>query len=58
MTNFDKFIHITAWALNRYYGKEEYKDALVIDRGGIESKYRKIETLAWQRYITHADALK
>ena len=58
MTNFDKFLKVTMWASRRYYGNEEFKNALCIDRGGIPSKYRNIETLAWRKYITHANELK
>lgn len=57
MNNFDKFLKVTMWAQRRYYGKEEHR-GLVIDRGGIPSKYRNIETLAWRKYITHAESLK
>ena len=57
MNNFDRFVKITMWAEKRYYGKEEAQ-GLVIDRGGVPSKYRNIETLAWKKYITHANAYK
>ena len=57
MNNFDRFVKITMWAEKRYYGKEEAQ-GLVIDRGGVPSKYRNIETLAWEKYITHANAYK
>jgi hypothetical protein len=57
MNSFDKFVKITMWAEKRYYGKEEAR-GLVIDRGGVPSKYRHIENLAWKKYITHAAAYK
>lgn len=57
MSKFDRFIKIVMWAKRRYYNKEELP-GLIIDRGGIESKYRHIETLAWKKYITHADQYK
>ncbi|MCE5331100.1 MAG: hypothetical protein LLF95_03050 [Bacteroidales bacterium] len=41
---------ITRWAQRRYYWKEEAK-GLVIDRGGIPSKYLKIEDMAFDRYL-------
>jgi hypothetical protein len=50
MNNFDRFLKITRWAQRRYYGKEEAK-GLVIDRGGIPSKYLKIEDMAFDRYL-------
>ena len=56
MNNFDKFIKITSWARSRYYGKEGYP-GLVLDRGGIPSKYYQIETMAWRKYITHTSEL-
>ena len=50
MTNFDKFLKVVMWAERRYYGKEGHK-GLVIDRGGVPSKYRQIENAAYDKYI-------
>ena len=53
MNNFDRFLKITMWAKKRYYGKEEYADALVIDRGGVKSKYQKIEDMAFDKLLKY-----
>jgi len=50
MNNFDRFLKVVMWAERRYYGKEGYP-GLVINRGGIPSKYYQIETLAYNKYI-------
>lgn len=50
MHNFDRFLKITMWAQRRYYGKEEAR-GLVIDRGGIPSKYKKIEDMAFDKLL-------
>jgi hypothetical protein len=50
MNNFDRFLKITMWAQRRYYGKEEAR-GLVIDRGGVPSKYLTIENMAFDRYL-------
>jgi hypothetical protein len=58
MNKFDQYLKITMWATSRYYGKEEHKKSLVLSRGSAASKYSKVESLAWGKYITHASELK
>ena len=50
MNNFDRFLKITKWAQRRYYGKEENR-GLVLDRGGVASKYQKIEDMAFDKLL-------
>lgn len=46
----DKYLKVALWLRNRY----TIDGRLVISTGGIPSRYKYLETLAWNKYILGA----
>ena len=51
MKNQERYTSICQWAKNRYNSAAPFYHDLLLDRGGVASRYSVIEALAGEKYL-------